>query len=113
MPTPSSPQVIRQELHWVQLPESRRVYMGHDEHPYRIWTLYHETSLHQRPTLPIRPVHNQNAFLEDFVHDWNFHRDAERNEFFIRYASRVVDRGVWILVEFTDKDSNPFTRRRL
>lgn len=111
MPRRPEPQVIRQEVHWVPLPESRRVYMGHGDHPYRIWTLYMHADPAVKPELPITPVHNHGAFLEDYVHDWNFVFDKGRKEFFVNYGSRVADRGVWILVEFTDEASNPFGKR--
>lgn len=52
------------------------------ERPSRVWTL-------------IVPRHNVNAFVEDEMHDWNI-----RNEVF-RYASRVSEGSVWLLLEFT------------
>lgn len=58
--------------------------------PKRIWTLFGEKS----PELPFVPVHNVNAFLEDFVHDWNWAGGK------LRYYSRVTDRPVWILLEY-------------
>jgi hypothetical protein len=61
--------------------------------PHRVWTLYafDETVT---PALPITPIHNHNAFLEDCVHDWNIYGGH------FRYRSRVADRPVWILLEF-------------
>lgn len=109
MPTRrSEPKVIRQEVHWV--PENRRVFMGHKEHPYRVWTLYPHTDPNVRPELPITPVHHHNAFLEDYVHDWKMWPDAQRVPY-LKYASRAIDNCVWILVEFTDEKSNPWTRK--
>lgn len=66
-------------------------------HPDRVWTLYNEINESTPPTLPIVPVHRQNSFLEDYVHDWNI--DHKKR---FRYASRVCDGGVWVLLEFKD-----------
>lgn len=81
--------VTKQEVHWV--PESRRVQLS--ERPFRVWTLFH--SEQTPPALPIQPLHNVNAFLEDKLHDWNID-----NKNMLRYYSRVALNSVWILVEY-------------
>lgn len=86
------PQVINQAVYWVS--EDRRFPM--DPAPpgtrYRVWTLY-STDPNVRPELPMQPVHHHNAFLEDYVHDWNLNGGV------FRYYSRAVHSKVWILVE--------------
>lgn len=59
----------------------------------RVWTLYQYTDPDVRPALPYKPVHRVNAFGEDYIHDWNIDRG------FFRYASRITDEPVWVLVE--------------
>lgn len=63
--------------------------------PDRVWTLYFESDRDNPPALPFTPVHNSNAFLEDWMHDWNIGPGGK-----LHYASRVIDRDVWILLEY-------------
>lgn len=94
-------QTKKQELLWI--PKGKDVgafalkcevpYTG--ERPSRVWTLIGPTQESERPSLPIVPRHNVNAFVEDEIHDWNI-----RNGVF-RYASRVSEGSVWLLLEFT------------
>lgn len=63
-----------------------------DEKPKRLWTLF--ASPEAQPTLPIVPIHHHNAFLEDYLHDWNW-RNGE-----LRYGSRVTSGRVWLLLEY-------------
>lgn len=67
--------------------------------PKRVWTLFRHEEEMDAPTFPFRPVHRVNAFLEDYVHDWN--------DVFVKpgiveldYFSRVADRPVGILLEY-------------
>lgn len=69
------------------------------ERPGRVWTLYREDNESQPPQLPFVPVHNTNAFLEDYVHDWNEVRGKD-GQLMLDYSSRVIDRPVWILLEY-------------
>lgn len=69
------------------------------ERPGRVWTLYRESDENKPPVLPIIPVHNVNAFLEDYVHDWNEVRGKD-GKLMLDYSSRVIDRPVWILLEY-------------
>lgn len=89
------PKVARQEVLWV--PETRLVVLTSNERPYRVWTLYGEgrDDPKRPPKLPITPVHNHGAFLEDYVHDWNIQQGNV-----LRYYSRAVEHSVWILVEY-------------
>jgi hypothetical protein len=64
--------------------------------PFRLWTLFTHTDQMCPPQLPFTPVHRENAFLEDYVHDWTIQDDV------IVYASRVSDGDVWILLEVPD-----------
>lgn len=75
-------------------PMSTRI-LPHMREPKRLWTLIRE-SQGATPVLPYVPVHNQNAFLEDKIHDWNFANGK------LRYYSRVVNahEGVWLLLEY-------------
>lgn len=59
-----------------------------------VWTLYHHTDPNVPPALPYQPRHHVNAFHEDYVHDWNIDHHGR-----FRYASRVTDEPVWVLVE--------------
>ncbi len=65
-----------------------------DKDVARVWTMFRESDKDRPPTLPIHPRHRDNAFLEDYVHDWNIDNKGR-----FRYASRVSDRAVWVLVE--------------
>lgn len=95
----SEKKVVRQEVVWLDFPVTKTFPTG-EEKPFRIWTLFVDGDKDKKPELPIVPVHNQNAFLEDFVHDWNVQFDRESQRRSIRYYSRVVDRPVWILIEY-------------
>jgi hypothetical protein len=64
-----------------------------DEKPDRVWTLYAHTSEEHPPKLPFQASHLNGAFLEDYVHDW----DWRGGKFY--YRSRVADRPVWVLLE--------------
>ena len=64
------------------------------EKPKKLWTLYEELYSNRRPQLPYKPVHLVNAFLEDYVHDWDI------NNGFLHYYSRVTNGGNWALLEF-------------
>ena len=64
------------------------------EKPKRLWTLYEELYSNVRPILPYQPIHHFNAFIEDYVHDWDI-----RNGF-LYYYSRVSGGGTWALLEF-------------
>lgn len=92
---------IKQKLIWV--PEARDVglvvkkvdpipYDG--EMPKFIWTLFKETKKNVPPTLPIKPLHHVNAFLEDRIHDWDIVNST------LRYYSRISEGNHWILLEF-------------
>lgn len=59
-----------------------------------VWTLYTETDKDKKPSLPLKPVHHQGAFLEDRIHDWNIDSKGR-----FKYGSRVTDEPVWVLVE--------------
>jgi hypothetical protein len=65
-----------------------------DKKPKRVWTLYSHTDPKKPPKLPITPIHLHGAFLEDYVHDWNW----RGGKFY--YGSRVMDRPVWVLLEY-------------
>jgi hypothetical protein len=65
--------------------------------PDRVWTLFRETDENKPPALPIVPAHRVNAFMEDYMHDWNV--DHKGN---FRYASRVTDQPVWVLLEYRE-----------
>lgn len=62
--------------------------------PKHLWTLFMEIDESKKPELPIVPVHHKNAFIEDFLHDYNIRGGK------LYYYSRVTDRPLWILLEF-------------
>jgi hypothetical protein len=64
------------------------------EHPTNVWTLYQHTDEKAPPKLPFKPIHRVNAFVEDEMHDWTW----RGGRFY--YRSRVMDRPVWVLVEY-------------
>lgn len=94
----------RQQLLWIPVAETlpgygRPVvppidYSG--KRPKYCWTLMFYNDPENPPRLPFAPVHNVNAFMEDWGHDINI-----RNEKLI-YRSRVSDGGHWFLMEFAD-----------
>lgn len=87
-------ETLSQEVIWI--PESRRVPMPGAVRTganTRVWTLFTHTDPNVKPELPIVPKHHENAFLEDYVHDWGH----ARGEF--SYYSRAVESGVWVLIE--------------
>lgn len=59
----------------------------------RVWTLLGETDQANPPALPFVPMHGRNAFLEDWMHDWNIITGK------FHYGSRIADHDVWVLVE--------------
>ncbi len=95
------PKVSRQIVLWV--PETRLVPLPSDEEPYRVWTLYGEGREDPAvpPALPIVPVHNHGAFMEDYIHDWNVVRASRQPH--LHYASRVAEHSVWILIEYAER----------
>lgn len=66
------------------------------ERPSRVWTLFRECDESSVPSLPIVPVHRVNAFMEDYVHDWDWNSGT------FRYYSRITDEPVWILLEYKE-----------
>lgn len=114
---------MRQQLifleHWYKpgmCPKARPVPL--DKRPDRVWTLFCDNDKNSPPSLPFRPQHHHNAFLEDEVHDWNFYPPGRMSKSLrsksapsyqiddglgtFDYASRVADRPVWILLEYKD-----------
>jgi len=62
--------------------------------PDHLWTLYGE------PNDDLVLMHGKNAFIEDYVHDWNWSKD---NPEYIRYYSRITDGDTWIVLIY-DKE---------
>lgn len=77
-----------QTLHWVQKVPSIIVVK---RKPKRVWTIIMDS----KPSLPIKPIHNVNAFLEDHLSDW-----VMVDPFHLRYFSRITSGEVWVLLEF-------------
>lgn len=109
----------KQELLWlpkgVQRPDTFAakvplVAYPFDAEPKKLWTLPRETDQKKPPRLPYAPVHNQNAFLEDKLHDWKIVKKGmgiqtetslgDEIVSFLDYFSRVSDGGCWVLLEF-------------
>jgi len=88
--------VLRQEVVWIP-PERRVPFVAPPWLPgVRVWTLYDFTDPNVKPELPYNPVHHVNAFLEDYVHDWNVNNGV------FRYYSRAVRDKVWVLIEYME-----------
>lgn len=85
--------IIRQELLWIPFSRQARIEGELNGSSVRIWTLFLNMDSEEKPGLPIKPVHNVNAFLEDYVHDWVYRNGI------LRYFSRAVHSNVWILIE--------------
>lgn len=87
----------KQEVVWVE--GSGGVVRIGKECPDNVWTLLLEKDKNKAPILPFYPVHRENAFLEDQMHDWKFDKGG-----WLRYFSRVTraGEGVWILLEYKD-----------
>jgi len=66
--------------------------------PKRVWTLYKVQSQEDLPTLPMVPRHMDNAFLEDYVHDWNWSKGR------FKYSSRGSHGEQWLLLEFEEEE---------
>lgn len=69
-----------------------------EKYPQRphIWSLYLNTDINDSPTLPFYPKHLENAFSEDYIHDWNLTKDGK-----LKYNSRISEGNHWALLEFT------------
>jgi hypothetical protein len=95
-----APVVLRQEILWIpegrSVPRPDPVMTGADT---RVWTLFTHLDPKVMPELPFVPVHHHNAFLEDYIHDWN-HTNGN-----FRYYSRAMDSGVWVLIEHLKRPS--------
>lgn len=60
---------------------------------HRLYTLFNFDDENSPPQLPFTPIHRENAFIEDEGHDWT------QSDTHIRYFSRIVENGVWLLAE--------------
>jgi hypothetical protein len=100
----------RQELLWI--PERTEKYQQLSvDYPFktkpdRVWTLYPCTNPDLKPVLPLKPIHGNGAFLEDYIHDWNIRSAKANSKPQFVYASRACDGGVWILLEFIGPRKN-------
>lgn len=86
------------------VPKARPVPCEHE--PYRVWTLYAYDNEKEPPKLPFTPVHHHGAFFEDVIHDWNWYPARKGKLAYLDYASRVMDRPVWILLEYKEEQSD-------
>lgn len=62
--------------------------------PEKVWTMYEYNNPNNPPSLPVVPIHNQNAFKEDRIHDWRIIGTQ------FRYYTRVMNESVWVLLEY-------------
>jgi len=94
---------LTQKLLWIPKIKKRPVRFIQDlnEPPFEgktpkfLWTLFLNQDKNKKPSLPIVPIHQKNAFLEDKLHDW----DVYRKEYF-KYHGCMAEHGVWLLLEF-------------
>jgi len=70
------------------------------ERPKRVWTLIGQCDENKPPSLPYTPKHLDNAFLEDYIHDWDLRDRVGSEEKVFHYYSRVSDGSVWLLLEW-------------
>ena len=97
---------LYQQLLWIPLAveydDGRKIVAPIDvnftekERPRLLWMLYKHEDINNPPELPYFPKHLHNAFLEDYVHDWNIYGDNKK----LKYYSRVSNGGHWVLLEF-------------
>lgn len=85
--------VVSREVVWV--PESRKLPIEGDRLSLRVWTILGATDPNEKPE-PFVPVHLENAFMEDRVHDWDLKGGV------LSYYSRIWGGETWILVERLD-----------
>lgn len=93
---------MKQELLWI--PEGvdtgafaklcRVAYTG--PKPARVWTLLNECAQLIPPIMPFVPKHHHNAFLEDYMHDWDIRQGM------FHYHGVARDGNNWILLEFEE-----------
>ncbi len=88
--------VVRQEVYYV--PKDRKVYFPHNDRPGRIWTLT-EKDPRRVPSLPLVPIPHGNGYEEQYIQDWAWEYDKERELCYVRYYSKVDRSCVWILCE--------------
>jgi len=65
--------------------------------PKKLWALFGYTDQAKPPELPYAPVHHENAFIMDYIHDYDFFE--EKGKTFIKYHGSE-DGGFWLLLEF-------------
>lgn len=67
---------------------------------FQVWTLYGAQTLEQAQAMVAVPLrHNQGAFIEDYVHDWNMQGDRlVTPDKTFRYYSRVSEKDVPVFV---------------
>lgn len=78
------------------VPKCDPVDLPKEGRPDRLWTLYTEDKELESPTLPFHASHRENAFLEDYIHDWNDHDGR------LHYGG-IGGYGVWLLLEYNNE----------
>lgn len=103
---------VMQKLLWIPPGEDRGAmaltvppipYKG--QRPNRLWTLLGCVDPKVKPPIPERLIHLENAFLEDYIHDWNIRAG------FLHYYSRTTDGGVWVVLEFEQLESKHLSEK--
>lgn len=84
----------KQVLVWIPAGKAADRVAEVSQAPSRIWTLLFERNAEKKPDLPVIPIHNKNAFLEDHIHDWIWRNGV------LRYYSRLNEGGTWALLEY-------------
>jgi hypothetical protein len=96
--------MIKQKLLW--LPPGIDVGATHKKclvkytgpEPTRLWILPEYRTKENKPVLPYTPIHHNNAFLEDRMHDWSIWKEH------IKYHGCLATEGsVWLLLEFEER----------
>ena len=84
--------LLDQILIWIPKGAKSITYKG--KKPKWLWSLIGEKKEEKKPKIPFIPIHRKNAFLEDYLHDW----DIISNK--LIYRSRFSDGGHWLLLEY-------------
>jgi len=68
--------------------------------PIQLWSLYENTNEKEKPSEEtINLSHRKGAFLEDYVHDYNW--DISEPDI-LRYYSRITTGNIWICLLIDD-----------
>jgi hypothetical protein len=76
---------------------------NHKDRPFLFWSLLGCTKENEPPLLPYIPISFSNAWLEDFIHDWNIVNGK------LKYNSGS-EGNHWVLLEFKNPVSKYYRK---